>query len=250
MSIDQASPLVPIKPQVSLQNSAFIKNSHNRSSFCGVSPSSGTFKTFAVNRKSWSGNGTLPLQQFTPEVEQIPHLATFRSGTGTFPRNRERNNNATNGILTPNGNSVQSFKGNELRRSGCHNGRRYAEIGYWNKRWVRHFRVCFLMAFVWRLRHLERFTDCTSLVSVSGNYTPDSHCYKLFISIYFLIANGFFAVIKVLRLTDDWQTLPVRPVIVKKSRFFHLFAISLFFTSLVVYIISLMDMEIVSWHIT
>ncbi|KAL0878561.1 hypothetical protein ABMA27_003648 [Loxostege sticticalis] len=134
MSIDQASPLVPIKPQVSLQNSAFIKNSHNRSSFCGVSPSNGTFKTFAVNRKSWSGNGTLPLQQFTPEVEQIPHLATFRSGTGTFPRNRERNNNATNGILTPNGNSVQSFKGNELRRSGCHNGRRYAEIGYWNKR--------------------------------------------------------------------------------------------------------------------
>ncbi|XP_063828896.1 protein sprint isoform X7 [Ostrinia nubilalis] len=134
MSIDQASPLVPIKPQVSLQNSAFIKNSHNRSSFCGVSPSSGTFKTFAINRKSWSGNGTLPLQQFTPEVEQTPHLATFRSGTGTFPRNRERNNNATNGILTPNGNSVQSFKGNELRRSGCSNGRRYAEIGYWNKR--------------------------------------------------------------------------------------------------------------------
>ncbi|KOB66377.1 Uncharacterized protein OBRU01_21141, partial [Operophtera brumata] len=87
MSIDQ-SPLVPIKPQV-LNNSAFIKNIHNRSSFCGVSPSSGTFKTFAVNRKSWSGNVTLPLQQFAPEGEP-PQLATFRSGTGTFPRNRER----------------------------------------------------------------------------------------------------------------------------------------------------------------
>ncbi|XP_053608354.1 protein sprint isoform X8 [Plodia interpunctella] len=136
MSIDQASPLVPIKPQVALQNSAFIKNSHNRSSFCGVSqsPNGNTFKTFAVNRKSWSGNVTLPLQQFTPELE-APQLATFRSGTGTFPRNRERNNNsASNGILTPNGNSVQTFRGNELRRSGCANGRRYAEIGNWSKR--------------------------------------------------------------------------------------------------------------------
>ncbi|XP_060804261.1 protein sprint isoform X5 [Amyelois transitella] len=136
MSIDQASPLVPIKPQVALQNSAFIKNSHNRSSFCGVSqsPNGNTFKTFAVNRKSWCGNGTLPLQQFTTEIE-APQLATFRSGTGTFPRNRERNNNsASNGILTPNGNSVQTFKGNELRRSGCANGRRYAEIGNWSKR--------------------------------------------------------------------------------------------------------------------
>lgn len=139
MSIDQASPLVPIKPQVVLQNGAFIKNSHNRSSFCGVAPASngnGTFKTFAVNRKSWSGNVTLPLQQFTPDVEQAPQLATFRSGTGTFPRNRERNNNTTNGILTPNGNSVQTFKGNEVRRCGSSNGRRYAEIGNWNKRWV------------------------------------------------------------------------------------------------------------------
>ncbi|XP_026330820.1 protein sprint isoform X5 [Hyposmocoma kahamanoa] len=134
MSIDQASPLVPIKPQVALQNSAFIKNSHNRSSFCGVVPSPtngnsrGTFKTFAVNRKSWSGNVTLPLQ---PAPEQTPQLATFRSGTGTFPRNRERNNNscASNGILTPNGNSVQSFRGNEVRRNGVTNGRRYAEIG-------------------------------------------------------------------------------------------------------------------------
>ncbi|XP_052750305.1 protein sprint isoform X7 [Galleria mellonella] len=138
MSIDQASPLVPIKPQVALQNSAFIKNSHNRSSFCGVSPSAnsnGTFKTFAVNRKSWSGNITLPLQQYAPDVDQAPQLATFRSGTGTFPRNRERNNNSTsNGILTPNGNSVQTFKGNEIRRSGCSNGRRYAEIGNWSKR--------------------------------------------------------------------------------------------------------------------
>ncbi|XP_022826802.1 protein sprint isoform X6 [Spodoptera litura] len=137
MSIDQASPLVPIKPQVVLQNGAFIKNSHNRSSFCGVAPASngnGTFKTFAVNRKSWSGNVTLPLQQFTPDVEQAPQLATFRSGTGTFPRNRERNNNTTNGILTPNGNSVQTFKGNEVRRCGSSNGRRYAEIGNWNKR--------------------------------------------------------------------------------------------------------------------
>ncbi|CAD0226458.1 unnamed protein product [Spodoptera littoralis] len=136
MSIDQASPLVPIKPQVVLQNGAFIKNSHNRSSFCGVAPASngnGTFKTFAVNRKSWSGNVTLPLQQFTPDVEQAPQLATFRSGTGTFPRNRERNNNTTNGILTPNGNSVQTFKGNEVRRCGSSNGRRYAEIGNWNK---------------------------------------------------------------------------------------------------------------------
>lgn len=141
MSIDQASPLVPIKPQVALQNSAFIKNSHNRSSFCGVVPSptngNGTFKTFAVNRKSWSGNVTLPLQQFSPDPEQTPQLATFRSGTGTFPRNRERNNNsASNGILTPNGNSVQSFKGYEVRRSGCSNGRRYAEIGNWSKRLV------------------------------------------------------------------------------------------------------------------
>ncbi|XP_063894636.1 protein sprint isoform X5 [Helicoverpa armigera] len=137
MSIDQASPLVPIKPQVTLQNSAFIKNSHNRSSFCGVAPSpngNGTFKTFAVNRKSWSGNVTLPLQQFTPDVEPTPLLGTFRSGTGTFPRNRERNNNTTNGILTPNGNSVQTFKGNEVRRCGSSNGRRYAEIGNWNKR--------------------------------------------------------------------------------------------------------------------
>lgn len=142
MSIDQASPLVPIKPQVTLQNSAFIKNSHNRSSFCGVTPSpnndNGTFKTFAVNRKSWSGNGTLPLQQFsTPDSDHAPQLATFRSGTGTFPRNRERNNNdnsVSNGILTPNGNSVQTFKGNEVRRSGSTNGRRYAEIGNWNKR--------------------------------------------------------------------------------------------------------------------
>lgn len=142
MSIDQASPLVPIKPQVTLQNSAFIKNSHNRSSFCGVTPSptngNGTFKTFAVNRKSWSGNGTLPLQQFsTPDCERAPQLATFRSGTGTFPRNRERNNNrnsVSNGILTPNGNTVQTIKGNEVRRSGCINGRRYAEIGNWNKR--------------------------------------------------------------------------------------------------------------------
>lgn len=132
MSIDQASPLVPIKPQV--QNGPFNKSSH-RSSFCGVSSNgNGTFKTFAINRKSWSGNVTLPLQQFTPE-EQTPHLATFRSGTGTFPRNRERNNNsASNGILTPNGNSLQSFKGNEVRRSGSTNGRRYAEIGNWNKR--------------------------------------------------------------------------------------------------------------------
>lgn len=133
MSIDQASPLVPIKPQVPLNN--FIKNSHNRSSFCGVSPSNGTFKTFAVNRKSWSGNGTLPLQHFTPDVEQPPQLATFRSGTGTFPRNRERNNNsAAHGILTPNGNSVQASRGNEVRRNGSTNGRRYAEIGNWSKR--------------------------------------------------------------------------------------------------------------------
>ncbi|XP_037873257.1 protein sprint isoform X2 [Bombyx mori] len=133
MSIDQASPLVPIKPQ--LQNAAFVKNTHNRSSFCGVSPNgNGTFKTFSVNRKSWSGNVTLPLQQFAPE-EQTPQLATFRSGTGTFPRNRERNNNsAPNGILTPNGNSVQTFKGNEVRRSGSTKGRRYAEIGNWSKR--------------------------------------------------------------------------------------------------------------------
>ncbi|GBP31794.1 hypothetical protein EVAR_81560_1 [Eumeta japonica] len=142
MSIDQASPLVPIKPQVTLQNSAFIKNSHNRSSFCGVTPSptngNGTLKTFAVNRKSWSGNGTLPLQQFAPDADRAPQLATFRSGTGTFPRNRERNNNGNlpNGILTPNGNSVQqqAFRGNEVRRSGCTNGRRYAEIGNWSKR--------------------------------------------------------------------------------------------------------------------
>ncbi|XP_073946098.1 src homology 2 domain-containing protein sprint isoform X7 [Choristoneura fumiferana] len=138
MSIDQASPLVPIKPQVSLQNSALIKNSHNRSSFCGAIPSptngNGTFKTFAVNRKSWSGNVTLPLQQFSTD-SQAPQLATFRSGTGTFPRNRERNNNSSsNGILTPNGNSVQTFRGNEVRRSGCSNGRRYAEIGNWSKR--------------------------------------------------------------------------------------------------------------------
>ncbi|XP_062529610.1 protein sprint isoform X12 [Bombyx mori] len=128
-----ASPLVPIKPQ--LQNAAFVKNTHNRSSFCGVSPNgNGTFKTFSVNRKSWSGNVTLPLQQFAPE-EQTPQLATFRSGTGTFPRNRERNNNsAPNGILTPNGNSVQTFKGNEVRRSGSTKGRRYAEIGNWSKR--------------------------------------------------------------------------------------------------------------------
>lgn len=139
MSIDQASPLVPIKPQVTLQNGSFIKNSHNRSSFCGVtqSPCNGTFKTFAVNRKSWSGNVTLPLQQYTPESEQPPQLATFRSGTGTFPRNRERNNNTANVILTPNGNSVHTFKGNEVRRSGSTNGRRYAEIGNWSKRWVR-----------------------------------------------------------------------------------------------------------------
>ncbi|XP_045512355.1 protein sprint isoform X5 [Pieris brassicae] len=134
MSVDQASPLVPIKPQIALQNSAFIKNSHNRSSFCGVTPSptngNRTFKTFAVNRKSWSGNVSLPLQQF---LEEPPQLGTFRSGTGTFPRNRERNNNTSNGILTPNGN-VQTFKGNEVRRSGCSNGRRYAEIGNWNKR--------------------------------------------------------------------------------------------------------------------
>ncbi|XP_063538213.1 protein sprint isoform X5 [Cydia strobilella] len=137
MSVDQASPLVPIKPQVSLQNSALIKNSHNRSSFCGAIPSptngNGTFKTFAVNRKSWSGNVTIPLQQFSPDT-QTPQLGTFRSGTGTFPRNRERNNNGSNGILTPNGNSVQTFKGNEVRRSGCTNGRRYAEIGNWSKR--------------------------------------------------------------------------------------------------------------------
>ncbi|XP_045773883.1 protein sprint isoform X6 [Maniola jurtina] len=138
MSIDQASPLVPIKPQISLQNSAFIKNSHNRSSFCGATPSptngNRTFKTFSVNRKSWSGNVTLPLQQFALD-EPAPHLGTFRSGTGTFPRNRERNNNsASNGILTPNGNSVQTLKGNEVRRSGCSNGRRYAEIGNWSKR--------------------------------------------------------------------------------------------------------------------
>ncbi|XP_047508502.1 protein sprint [Pieris napi] len=134
MSVDQASPLVPIKPQIALQNSAFIKNSHNRSSFCGATPSptngNRTFKTFAVNRKSWSGNVSLPLQQF---LEEPPQLGTFRSGTGTFPRNRERNNNTSNGILTPNGN-VQTFKGNEVRRSGCSNGRRYAEIGNWNKR--------------------------------------------------------------------------------------------------------------------
>ncbi|XP_068628082.1 protein sprint isoform X2 [Battus philenor] len=139
MSIDQASPLVPIKPQVSLQNSAFIKNSHNRSSFCGVAPSptngNGTLKTFAVNRKSWSGNVTIPLQQFTPDVEKKPHLGTFRSGTGTFPRNRERNNNSASvGTLTPNGNSVQTLRGNEVRKSGCLNGRRYAEIGNWSKR--------------------------------------------------------------------------------------------------------------------
>ncbi|XP_063364812.1 protein sprint isoform X7 [Cydia amplana] len=137
MSVDQASPLVPIKPQVSLQNSALIKNSHNRSSFCGAIPSptngNGTFKTFAVNRKSWSGNVTIPLQQFSPD-NQTPQLGTFRSGTGTFPRNRERNNNGSNGILTPNGNSVQTFRGNEVRRSGCTNGRRYAEIGNWSKR--------------------------------------------------------------------------------------------------------------------
>ncbi|XP_050343970.1 protein sprint isoform X4 [Nymphalis io] len=138
MSIDQASPLVPIKPQIALQNSAFIKNSHNRSSFCGVTPSptngNRTFKTFSVNRKSWSGNVTLPLQQYALD-EPAPKLGTFRSGTGTFPRNRERNNNsASNGILTPNGNSVQTLKGNEVRRSGCSNGRRYAEIGNWSKR--------------------------------------------------------------------------------------------------------------------
>ncbi|XP_050668791.1 protein sprint isoform X5 [Leptidea sinapis] len=138
MSVDQASPLVPIKPQIALQNSAFIKNSHNRSSFCGVTPSptngNRTFKTFAVNRKSWSGNVTLPLQQYSL-TEESPQLGTFRPGTGTFPRNRERNNNsASNGILTPNGNSVQTLKGNEVRRSGCSNGRRYAEIGNWNKR--------------------------------------------------------------------------------------------------------------------
>ncbi|XP_045499646.1 protein sprint isoform X5 [Colias croceus] len=136
MSVDQASPLVPIKPQIALQNSSFIKNSHNRSSFCGATPSptngNRTFKTFAVNRKSWSGNVTLPLQQFS--LEEPPQLGTFRSGTGTFPRNRERNNNTSNGILTPNGNSVQTLKGNEVRRSGCSNGRRYAEIGNWNKR--------------------------------------------------------------------------------------------------------------------
>lgn len=138
MSIDQASPLVPIKPQISLQNSAFIKNSHNRSSFCGAipSPTNGnrTLKTFSVNRKSWSGNVSFPLQQFALD-EPAPHLGTFRSGTGTFPRNRERSNNsAANGILTPNGNSVQTLKGNEVRRSGCSNGRRYAEIGNWSKR--------------------------------------------------------------------------------------------------------------------
>ncbi|XP_013172899.1 PREDICTED: protein sprint isoform X5 [Papilio xuthus] len=138
MSIDQASPLVPIKPQVALQNSSFIKNSHNRSSFCGVSPSpngNGTLKTFAVNRKSWSGNVTIPLQQFTPDIESKPQFATFRSGTGTFPRNRERNNNgASVGILTPNGNSTHTLRGSEVRRSGCLNGRRYAEIGNWSKR--------------------------------------------------------------------------------------------------------------------
>lgn len=150
MSIEQTSPLVPIKPQV-LNNGAFIKNIHNRSSFCGVSPSSGTFKTFAVNRKSWSGNVTLPLQQFAPEGEP-PQLATFRSGTGTFPRNRERNNNsASSGILTPNGNSVQAPRGNEVRRSGSTNGRRYAEIGNWSKRWVSLplfvLLICFIQPF-------------------------------------------------------------------------------------------------------
>ncbi|XP_037293265.1 uncharacterized protein LOC119188978 [Manduca sexta] len=132
MSIDQASPLVPIKPQT--QNGPFIKNSHNRSSFCGVTTNGNeTFKTFAVNRKSWSGHVTLPLQEFTPE-EQTPQLATFRSGTGTFPRKRGRNINTTNGILSPNANSVlQAFRGNEVRRSGSTNGRRYAEIGNWSK---------------------------------------------------------------------------------------------------------------------
>ncbi|CAH2041499.1 unnamed protein product, partial [Iphiclides podalirius] len=134
MSIDQASPLVPITPQVALQNGAFIKNSHNRSSFCGVAPSpngNGTFKTFAVNRKSWCGNVSVPLQQYPDDK---PQLATFRSGTGTFPRNRERNNNAAlSGCLTPNGNSAQSLRASEVRRT-CANGRRYAEIGNWSKR--------------------------------------------------------------------------------------------------------------------
>ncbi|CAG9583151.1 unnamed protein product [Danaus chrysippus] len=154
MSIDQASPLVPIKPQIALQNSAFIKNSHNRSSFCGVTPSptngNRTFKTFSVNRKSWSGNVTLPLQQFAVD-EPAPKLGTFRSGTGTFPRNRERNNNgASNGILTPNGNSVQTLRGNEVRRSGCTNGRRYAEIGNWSKR-----NATFLEPHLQGVRHRE-----------------------------------------------------------------------------------------------
>lgn len=163
MSIDQASPLVPIKPQVALQNSAFIKNSHNRSSFCGVSPSptNGTLKTFAVNRKSWSGNVSVPLQQYTPDDK--PQLATFRSGTGTFPRNRERNNNsALLGTLTPNGNSVQSLRASEVRR-GCANGRRYAEIGNWSKRWVDEALRLWVFANSNRKTNSEALVNSTSL---------------------------------------------------------------------------------------
>lgn len=140
--------LVAITPQTPHQNSiSFIKNISTRSSFCGTPTSMN--HSLVSNRKSWNGNGTLPLQaanchiDISPIEDNPPVLATFKSGagigTGTFPRKNCSNNqrdvdnyhsrDSNQRILTNfasqrssnNGNSTPSFEfGGEANAEGKH----------------------------------------------------------------------------------------------------------------------------------
>lgn len=171
MSLNQPA-LVAITPQTPHNNNSFVKNITTRSSFCGTPTSSG--KSFMNNRKSWNGNGTLPLQMTMPssvddfsplERSPTPLLATFKSKKCQREDEHQRNGNYQrnvileceseradaklsspnlNGnysdrvkgdeILTPNGNRP-GCEGNEMRRNaGNGHGRRYAEIGNWGAR--------------------------------------------------------------------------------------------------------------------
>lgn len=140
--------LVAITPQTPHQNGiSFIKNITTRSSFCGTPTSMN--HSLVSNRKSWNGNGTLPLQaanchiDISPIEDSPPVLATFKSGTGTFPRKNSSNNQRdadkyhsrdnNQRILTNfasqrgcnNGNGTPSFEfGGDANRSSFSNGER------------------------------------------------------------------------------------------------------------------------------